>query len=55
MREHIRDATRVFMEKIMREELEKFLGAEWRECSTERKGYRKGKISSGSTLQIRNY
>jgi transposase-like protein len=42
LREHIRDATRVVMEEIMREELTQFLGAEWGECSTERKGYRNG-------------
>jgi putative transposase len=42
LREHIRDATRVVMEEIMREELTQFLGAEWGECSAERKGYRNG-------------
>ena len=42
LREHIRDATRVVMEEIMREELTEFLGVEWGECSTERKGYRNG-------------
>lgn len=42
LREHIRDATRVVMEEIMREELTQFLGAEWGECCTERKGYRNG-------------
>jgi hypothetical protein len=29
LREHIRDATRIVMEEIMREELTEFLGAEW--------------------------
>ena len=42
LREHIRDATRVVMEEIMREELTEFLGAEWGECTAERKGYRNG-------------
>ena len=42
MREHIREATRVVMEEIMREELTEFLGAEWGECTAERKGYRNG-------------
>ncbi len=30
------------MEEIMREELTQFLGAQWGECSPERKGYRNG-------------
>jgi putative transposase len=42
LREQIRDATRVVMEEIMREELTQFLGAEWGECSVERTGYRNG-------------
>jgi putative transposase len=42
LREHIREATRVVMEEIMREELTQFLGAEWGECCAERKGYRNG-------------
>lgn len=42
LREQIRDATRVVMEEIMREELTQFLGAEWGECCPERKGYRNG-------------
>ncbi len=42
LREQIRDATRFVMEEIMREELTQFLGAEWGECSVERKGYRNG-------------
>jgi putative transposase len=42
LREHIREATRVVMEEIMREELTAFLGAEWGECTAERKGYRNG-------------
>src|SRR5947199_768455 len=42
LREHIRDATRVIMQEIMREELTEFLGAEWGECTAGRKGYRNG-------------
>ena len=42
LREQIREATRVVMEEIMREELTQFLGAQWGECSVERKGYRNG-------------
>jgi putative transposase len=42
LREHIRDATRSVMEGIMQEELTQFLGAEWGEYTTERKGYRNG-------------
>jgi putative transposase len=30
------------MEEIMREELSQFIGAEWGECCTQRKGYRNG-------------
>jgi transposase-like protein len=32
----------VVMEEIMREELTQFVGAQWGECSPERKGYRNG-------------
>jgi putative transposase len=42
LREHIRGAVQVVMEAIMREELTQFLGAQWGECSPERKGYRNG-------------
>jgi putative transposase len=42
LREQIRDATRSVMEEIMQEELTQFLGAEWGEYTTERKGYRNG-------------
>ncbi len=42
LREQIRSATQVVMEEIMREELTRFLGAEWGECCVERKGYRNG-------------
>lgn len=45
LREHIRSATQRVMEEIMREELTQFLGAEWGECCTERKGYRNGSYS----------
>jgi putative transposase len=37
-----RSAVRVVIEEVMREELEHFLGAAWRECTPERKGYRNG-------------
>jgi putative transposase len=42
LRAQIREATRVVMEDIMREELTQFLGVEWGEHSCERKGYRNG-------------
>jgi putative transposase len=42
LRTQIRDATRVVMEAIMREELEQFVGAAWGECTPERRGYRNG-------------
>src|SRR5215472_10073072 len=42
LREQIREATRVVMEEIMREELTQFLGAAWGACTPERKGYRNG-------------
>src|SRR6266446_3226137 len=45
LREHIRGAVQVVMEEIMREELTQFLGAQWGECSPERKGYRNGSYS----------
>src|SRR6266446_1437551 len=45
LREHIRSAVQVVMEEIMREELTQFLGAQWGECSPERKGYRNGSYS----------
>jgi putative transposase len=35
-------AMRVLIEAVMREELEKCVGAEWGECTSERKGYRNG-------------
>ena len=35
-------AMRVFIEEVMREELEKCVVAEWGECTPERKGYRNG-------------
>jgi hypothetical protein len=38
----IRNATRTVMEAIMQEELERFVGAAWGECTAERKGYRNG-------------
>jgi putative transposase len=37
-----RNAVRVVIEEVMREELEQFLGAAWGESTTERKGYRNG-------------
>jgi putative transposase len=42
LRAQIRNATRVVMEEIMCEELERFVGAAWGECTPERKGYRNG-------------
>ncbi len=42
LRAQIRDATRIVMEEVMREELERFVGAAWGECTPERKGYRNG-------------
>src|SRR5713101_1595483 len=42
LRAQIREATRVVMEEIMREELTQFLGAQWGESSPKRKGYRNG-------------
>jgi putative transposase len=42
LRTQIRDATRLVMEEIMGEELERFVGAAWGECTPQRKGYRNG-------------
>src|SRR5713226_1180803 len=42
LRSQIRQATQVVMEEVMREELERFVGAAWGECTPERKGYRNG-------------
>jgi putative transposase len=42
LRAQIRNATRAVMEAIMQEELERFVGAAWGECTAERKGYRNG-------------
>jgi putative transposase len=45
-RQHLRrlavSAMRVLNEDVMREELKKCVGAEWGECTPERKGYRNG-------------
>ena len=45
-RQHMRNlavsAMRVLIEDVMREELENCVGAEWGECTPERKGYRNG-------------
>jgi putative transposase len=45
-RQHMRNlavsAMRVLIEAVMREELEQCVGAEWGECTPERKGYRNG-------------
>src|SRR5207253_9202743 len=35
-------AARTFLELVMREELDAFIGAAWGECSPKRKGYRNG-------------
>jgi putative transposase len=37
-----RDAVRVVIEEVMREELKHFLGAAWGESTPSRKGYRNG-------------
>src|SRR5437762_8235299 len=37
-----RNALRVVIEEVMREELKQFLGAAWGECTPKRKGYRNG-------------
>src|SRR5437660_10271153 len=42
MRNAAVSAMRVLIEAVMREELEKCVGAEWGECTPERKGYRNG-------------
>lgn len=42
LRAHIRAAVRLVMEEIMREELTQFVGAQWGECTPQRKGYRNG-------------
>src|SRR5947208_786933 len=42
LRKQIRSAVRIVMEEVMREELTQFLGAEYGECSPQRKGYRNG-------------
>ena len=42
LRTEIRQATRAVMEEILREELSQFLGAQWGESTTQRKGYRNG-------------
>lgn len=42
LRAQIREATRLMMEKVMREELEQFLGAAWGEYTPDRKGHRNG-------------
>lgn len=42
LRGQIREATRVVMEEIMRDELTQFIGAAWGECTPERRGYRNG-------------
>lgn len=42
LRAEIRQATRVVMEEVMREELSHFLGAAWGESTPARKGYRNG-------------
>jgi hypothetical protein len=59
LRAQIREATRVVMEEIMREELTQFLGAEWGESTPSRKGYRNGSYvrdlatSSGKVEELR--
>jgi len=45
LRAQIRAAVQMVMEAIMREELTQFLGAQWRESTPDRKGYRNGSYS----------
>jgi len=42
LRELTRNAVRVVIEEVMREELKQFLGAAWGESTPQRKGYRNG-------------
>jgi putative transposase len=42
LRENIRQATRIVMEEIMREELTQLVGAKWGEITPDRRGYRNG-------------
>nr|WP_040448594.1 transposase [Ktedonobacter racemifer] len=42
LRAQIRVAIRVMMEEVMREELQRFVGAAWGEHTPELKGYRNG-------------
>lgn len=42
LRQQIRSAVQAVMEEVMREELSQFLGADWGECTPERRGYRNG-------------
>src|SRR2546429_1333975 len=42
LRDHIRAAVQVVMEEIMRDELTQFVGAQWGESTSARKGYRNG-------------
>jgi transposase-like protein len=42
MREYSQQGLRVFLEQVMREELDALLGCEWGETSSERSGYRNG-------------
>jgi putative transposase len=45
LRDHRRAAVQLVMEEIMREELTQFVGAQWGEGSSQRKGYRNGSYS----------
>jgi putative transposase len=42
LRDHIRAAVQVVMEEIMRDELTQFVGAQWGESTSARKGYSNG-------------
>lgn len=59
LREQIRRAVQAVMEEVMRDELTKFLGAQWGESTPERHGYRNGSYtrdlatSSGSVEDLR--
>jgi putative transposase len=50
-----RDAVRVVIEEVMREELGQFLGAAWGESTKERKGYRNGTYTRESSDRVRPY
>jgi hypothetical protein len=48
-----REAVRVVIEEVMREELKQFLGAAWGESTPERKGYRNGSYTRDLATRVR--